>query len=37
MELKNYSYAAYKGDFFYKLLSRRQIFQLTMYEHDGVS
>ena len=26
-----------KGDFFYKLFTRRCIFQLTKYEHKGVS
>ena len=30
-EWNNYSYAAHKGDFFCKLLTRSYIFQLTKY------
>ena len=37
MELNNYSYAAHKGNTFYKLLTRSYTFQLAKYEHDGVS
>ena len=31
------SYAVHKYDFFYKLLTRRYIFQLMKYEHKGAS
>ena len=37
MEWNNYSFAAHNDDFFYTLLTRRYIFQLTKYEHEGVS
>ena len=36
MEYKYFS-AAHKGHLFYKLLTRRDIFQLTRYEYEGVS
>ena len=36
-EWNNYSYAAHKANFFYKLLTRRCIFQLTKHELKGVS
>ena len=36
-ERNNYSDAVHKGNFFYKLLTRRYIFQLMKYEHKGVS
>ena len=38
-EWNNYSYAAHKDDFFKgELLTRRyKMFQLTKYEHEGVS
>ena len=36
-EWNNYFCAAHKGDFSYKLLTRKYIFQLTKYEHKGVS
>ena len=36
-EWNNYSYSAHNGCFFYKLLTRRYIFQLTKYKHKDVS
>ena len=35
--MSNYFCAAHKGDFSYKLLTRKYIFQLTRYEHKGIS
>ena len=37
MKWNNYSYAAHKGDFLKKFLTRTYIFQLTKYEHKSVS